>query len=65
MKFVLIFPFLGRFVGTASEPELTKDVVPCLNDNVQLSIEEYRDKLYEVGNNRCVHNAMCVVVMNV
>lgn len=28
--------------------ELNYDVVPYLDDNVQLSIEEYRGKLYEV-----------------
>lgn len=28
--------------------ELSHDVVPYLDDNVQLSIEEYRGKLYEV-----------------
>lgn len=39
---------LYRFHNPAEEPELNRDVVPYLDDNVQLSIEEYRDKLYEV-----------------
>ena len=30
--------------------ELDRDVVPYLDDNVQLSIENYREKLYEVRN---------------
>lgn len=37
-----------RFHNPADEPELNRDVVPYLDDNIQLSIEEYRDKLYEV-----------------
>jgi hypothetical protein len=37
-----------RFHNPAEEPELNRDIVPYLDDNVQLSIEEYRDKLYEV-----------------
>lgn len=37
-----------RFHDPAEEPELNRDIVPYLDDNVQLSIEEYRDKLYEV-----------------
>ena len=38
----------GRFRSPSEEPELNRDIVPYLDDNVQLSIEEYRDKLYEV-----------------
>ena len=37
-----------RFHNPAEEPRLNRDIVPYLDDNVQLSIEEYRDKLYEV-----------------
>jgi hypothetical protein len=29
--------------------ELNCKVVPYLDDNIQLSIEQYRDKLYEVS----------------
>ena len=42
-------PFcVNRFHNPSEEPELNRDIVPYLDDNVQLSIEEYRDKLYEV-----------------
>ena len=37
-----------RFHDPEEELELNHDVVPYLDDNVQLTIEEYRDKLYEV-----------------
>lgn len=37
-----------RFHDRKVELELDDDVVPYLNDNVQLSVEAYRDKLYEV-----------------
>ena len=39
---------VNRFHNPTEEPELNRDIVPYLDDNVQLSIEEYRDKLYEV-----------------
>ena len=42
------FVCLCRFHNPAEEPELNQDIIPYLDDNVQLSIEEYRDKLYEV-----------------
>ena len=37
-----------RFRDRKMELELNGDVVLCLNDNVQLPIEAYRDTLYEV-----------------
>ena len=37
-----------RFHDRKMELELNEDVVPCLNDNVQLTIKTYRDKVYEV-----------------
>lgn len=37
-----------RFHEPEEEMELNCNVVPYLDDNVQLSIEEYRGKLYEV-----------------
>ena len=40
--------FLCRFHVPEDEPVLEDDVTPYLDDNTQLSIEEYRDKLYEV-----------------
>ena len=31
------------------EPAMDYDVIPALDDDVQLTVEEYRVKLYEVG----------------
>ena len=44
-------PLFSRFHDPEEEIELSHDVVPYLDDNVQLSIEEYRGKLYEVNGN--------------
>ena len=41
-------PFVARFHNPDEEPFMKCDVVPPLNDDVQLSVEEYRIKLYEV-----------------
>jgi len=38
----------SRFHDKCDEPSLDHNVIPLLNDNVQLSVEEYRDNLYEV-----------------
>ncbi len=38
-----------RFHDPEEEMELNCDVVPYLDDNVQLSIEDYRGKLYEAS----------------
>ena len=38
----------NRFCDKCDEPSLDHNVIPLLNDNVQLSVEEYRDNLYEV-----------------
>ena len=43
-----------RFHEPEEEIELNCEVVPYLNDNIQLSIEEYRDKLYEVATTVCL-----------
>lgn len=37
-----------RFHNAAEEVSLNYDVVPPLSDDVQLTVEEYRNKLYEV-----------------
>ncbi|KAK3089406.1 hypothetical protein FSP39_003376 [Pinctada imbricata] len=42
-------PFVSRFHNAAEEISLNYDVVPPLSDDVQLTVEEYRNKLYE-GN---------------
>ena len=38
-----------RFHDKSDEPSLDHNIIPLLNDNVQLSVEEYRDNLYEVN----------------
>ena len=40
--------FVSKFHNNADEPVLDYDVVPPLDDDVQLSIDEYRQKLYEM-----------------
>lgn len=40
-------PFVARFHNPEEEPSMDYDVIPALNDDVQLSVEEYRVKLYE------------------
>lgn len=42
-------PYVARFHNPEEEPSMDYDVIPALNDDVQLSVEEYRVKLYEVG----------------
>lgn len=42
-------PFVARFHNPEEEPSMDYDVIPALNDDVQLSVEEYRVKLYEVS----------------
>ena len=41
-------PFVAKFRKQAEEASLTYDIVPPVDDDVQLSVNEYRDKLYEV-----------------
>lgn len=40
-------PYVSKFHKPADEVSLTYDVVPPVDDDVQLSVNEYRDKLYE------------------
>eukprot|EP00127_Corallochytrium_limacisporum_P001439 Clim_evm1s56 gene=Clim_evmTU1s56 len=40
-------PYLSRFHNPADEPVMNHEVVISLDDNVKLSIQEYRNKLYE------------------
>ncbi len=44
----LLFCITFRFHDPTEEMELNGDVIPYLDDNIQLTIEEYRDRLYEV-----------------
>ena len=40
--------YVSKFHNSSDEPVLNYDVVPPLDDDVQLSIDEYRQKLYEM-----------------
>lgn len=44
----LSHPYVAKFHNPDEEPSLDYDIVPPLDDDVQLSVEEYRIKLYEV-----------------
>ncbi|KAK7086136.1 Mitogen-activated protein kinase 15 [Halocaridina rubra] len=47
-------PFVSRFHNTANEPCLDHAVVPCIRDDVQLSVDIYRNKLYElIASRKC------------
>ena len=41
-------PYVYKFHNPAFERTLTGDVIPPLSDDIQLSIEQYRNKLYEI-----------------
>jgi len=43
----LAHPYLAKFHNPAEEHSLTYDVVPPVDDDVQLSVAEYRTKLYD------------------
>lgn len=43
----LSHPYLAKFHNPAEEHALTYDVVPPVDDDVQLSVSEYRTKLYD------------------
>lgn len=47
----LSHPYVAKFHNPDEEPSLDYDIVPPLDDDVQLSVEEYRIKLYEVYKN--------------
>lgn len=38
----------NRFRHTSSEPELSSDVITPFRDDIQLSVQQYRSKLYEL-----------------
>ncbi|RZF33310.1 hypothetical protein LSTR_LSTR007655 [Laodelphax striatellus] len=44
-------PYVSKFHDSSQELAMNHSVIPTLNDNVQLSIEQYRDKLYELIEN--------------
>ncbi|XP_070556880.1 mitogen-activated protein kinase 15-like isoform X2 [Ptychodera flava] len=41
-------PYVARFHNSRDEPALDHDVIPPLADDIQLSVDEYRNKLYEM-----------------
>jgi len=41
-------PYVARFHNSSQEPEMKREVVPPLSDSVQLSVEQYRQKLYDI-----------------
>ncbi|OWF38077.1 serine/threonine-protein kinase C05D10.2 [Mizuhopecten yessoensis] len=41
-------PYVSRFHNPAEERSIDYDVVPPLSDDVQLTVDEYRNKLYEM-----------------
>jgi len=41
-------PYVQRFHNSSQEPEMRHDVIPPLSDCVQLSVEQYRAKLYDI-----------------
>lgn len=43
---------MARFHNPDEEPSMDYDVIPALDDDVQLSVDEYRVKLYEVGKDK-------------
>ena len=50
-------PYVSRFHNPKEEISLNYDVVPPLSDSEQLSVDEYRTKLYEV----CIYHALVTV----
>lgn len=53
---VLNFSRIFRFHNIQSEPSLEEAVIPCLRDDVQLSVDVYRNKLYELIASRKSRN---------
>ena len=45
----LTHPYLAKFHKPSEEHILTYDVVPPVDDDTQLSVDEYRSKLYDVS----------------
>ena len=37
-----------KLLKSCQEPEMKRDVIPPLNDCVQLSVDQYRGKLYDI-----------------
>lgn len=48
MPRLIAFQYVCRFRNTSPECELNADIVPPFRDDVQLTVSEYRSKLYEI-----------------
>lgn len=44
----LSHPYVIKFHNPAAERVMKRDIIPPLSDDIQLSIDQYRDKLYEI-----------------
>ena len=53
-----------RFHNSADEISLNFDVVPPLSDDVQLTVDQYRSKLYEVRLNSPYSNGVVVLILH-
>uniref|UniRef100_A0A8C6NZ31 Mitogen-activated protein kinase 15 n=1 Tax=Nothobranchius furzeri TaxID=105023 RepID=A0A8C6NZ31_NOTFU len=51
-------PYVARFHNPAKEPALNYDVVLPVDDDVQLSVGQYRNKLYEMILERRTHHGI-------
>uniref|UniRef100_A0A1B0EXK8 Mitogen-activated protein kinase n=1 Tax=Lutzomyia longipalpis TaxID=7200 RepID=A0A1B0EXK8_LUTLO len=47
-KEAICHKYVERFRKSIDEPELTKNILPPFRDDIQLSVNEYRSKLYEL-----------------
>ncbi|XP_053189815.1 mitogen-activated protein kinase 15 [Scomber japonicus] len=55
-------PYVARFHSPAKEPALNYDVVLAVDDDVQLSVVQYRNKLYEMMLEKKTHQGMLRLV---
>lgn len=46
--FFELFIYLIRFHSESQEPKIGRDIVPPVDDDIQLTVDEYRQNLYEV-----------------
>ncbi|XP_068189408.1 mitogen-activated protein kinase 15 isoform X2 [Antennarius striatus] len=57
-------PYVARFHSPAKEPALNYDVVLPVDDDVQLSAVQYRNKLYEMMQERRNHQGMLRLIQS-
>jgi mitogen-activated protein kinase 15 len=56
--------YVARFHNVSEEIALNYDVVPPLSDDTQLTVDEYRSKLYEVCKNNYINQKGTVMSLN-